>query len=413
LQVFISYSHNESDSPIAKFLAAGFRAAGYTVWHDESEQPAGEELQADIEQAVAASDAVIFIVSKLWLQSRWCKLELDRFDRRRDRVRRVPIFRLPYDQLRLPQELIDLKGITWTEEDAHHDARFWEVYVAVTGRSPGPRETWAAEGEKVQKGQVMPPVGPPPLLTLPSLSCDRDPQWGRLTRVTPEPSHDLLIVPGAVGQGHDHFSRRIREMLIPLPPRSIVTVHWRKRPSSRDEYFEAMATSMNIASGWLERELAERLSDSNLVLLHHCISARYVDPALVSYYTDWLPALITDVHPRMSLKCVQPVAWTPESGVVESVLTWLRLKPSRGDEGKPQAEALITAIRASAGLRGIRLQDLGDIPDSDLNEFCKDQGLTESQKAWFLAKVRARHPRNAEDLLASIDAVLPDARSVT
>jgi len=412
LQIFISYSHNESDAPIARFLAAGLRAAGYTVWHDESSQPAGETLQSDIEQAIAASDCAVFVVSNLWLQSRWGRLELDRFDRRRDRVRRVPIFRLPYQQLRLPMQLIDLKGISWLEDDAHHDARFWEVYCAVSDRTPGPSDTWAVEGEKIQKGLVPPPVVRHVTPTLPSLRCNRGVQWSRVTDVTPEPSHDLMIVPGAVGQAHDHFCRRIREMLTPMPPRSIVCVYWRKRPASRDEYFETLAGVLGVAPAWLTRELAERMSDTNLVLLHHCINARYVDPALVSYYTRWLPALMADVRPRMSLKCVQPVAWTPEPGIVGNVLTWLRLKPSTGDEGKPEAEQLIDAIRASAGLRSIRLQDLADITDADLDEFCQIERLTQSQKDWFLKKIRSRDPKTSEETLESIDAFLPDARSV-
>lgn len=412
MQIFISYSHNASDTPIARFLAEGLRAGGYTVWLDESSQPAGEVLQADIEQAIAASDCAVFIVSHLWLQSRWSRLELDRFDRRRDRVRRIPIFRLPYQQLKLPMELIDLKGIAWLEDDPHHDARFWEVYCAVGDRNPGPTDTWGAEGEKVQQGRVPPPIVRSVAPTLASLRCNRGVQWSRVTDVTPEPSHDLMIVPGAVGQAHEHFNRRVREMLTPMPPRSIVSVHWRKRPASRDEYFAALASSMGVAPEWLAREMAERMSDSNLVLLHLCINARYVDPALISYYTEWLPSLLADVHPRMSLKCVQPVAWTPEPGIVGSVLTWLRVKPAAADEGKPEAEQLMTAIRSSAGLRGLRLQELTNITDADLDEFCQIERLSESQRAWFLKKIKSRDPKTSEDVLESIDAYLPDARSV-
>jgi hypothetical protein len=412
VQIFISYSHNEADTPIACFLAAGLRAAGYTVWHDESSQPAGEALQADIEAAILASDCAIFIVSNFWLQSRWSRLELNRFDRRREQVRRVPLFRLPREQLKLPMELIDLKGITWLEDDSHHDARFWEVYCAVTDRLPGPKERWGAEGERIQKGLVPPPVVRAVAPTLESLRCNRGVQWSRVTDVTPEPSHDLLIVPGAIGQAHEHFNRRIRELLTPLPPRSIVSVHWRQRPASQEEYLTMLAANMGVARASLGHELAERMSDSNVVLLHRCISARYVDPPLVSYYTTWLPALIDEIKPRMSLKCVQPVAWIPEQGTVARMLTWLRVKPAAADEARPDAERLITAIRESAGLRGIRLQDLSDITSADLDEFCQTQKLGERQKTWFLRKIRERDPKTSEDLLKSIDDFLPDARSL-
>ena len=55
-------------------------------------------------------------MSKLSLLSKWCKLEVDRFDRRDPAtVRRTPIFRMPREQLLLPAAMIDLKGITWVE----------------------------------------------------------------------------------------------------------------------------------------------------------------------------------------------------------------------------------------------------------------------------------------------------------
>ena len=127
--------------------------------------------------------------------------------------------------------------------------------------------------------------------------------------VAPEQSHDVLFVPGVVGQAHDHFSQRIREMLLTVPPRSIVSVHWRKRPCSRDEFYAALADDLRVSPEWLPREMAERMADANLVLIHPCLRARYVEPALISYYVEWLPELIRQVQPGMSLKCVQPVEW--------------------------------------------------------------------------------------------------------
>ncbi|MEO7192400.1 MAG: TIR domain-containing protein [Vicinamibacterales bacterium] len=416
VQVFISYSHNASDTPLARYLAGRLRAIGVEVWQDESSQAAGESLQADIEKAIRESDHAIFLVSKLWLSSRWSRLEVDRFDHRdRSRVRRIPIFRLPRERLMLPMELIDLKGITWLEEEPHHDARFWEVYCAVTDKDPGPADQWAAQSAALTQASVPPPMVRPVTPTLASLRCDRGLQWNRVTDVEPEPSHDLLLVPGAAGQAHDHFSRRIREMLPAAPPRSIVSVHWRKRPASRNEFFSALADDFEVSLDYLPRELAERMSDSNLVLLHPCLRARFMDAALISYYTDWLPSLLQEVAPRMSLKCVQPVEWPGEAGTVSTVLSWLRLKPGAADEGKPEAERFIEQIRngTASRLRSIRLQDLADITPADLEEFCQTENLTTTQKTWLLTKMKSRSPRNSEEVLEAIDAFLPDARSVT
>jgi hypothetical protein len=239
-------------------------------------------------------------------------------------------------------------------------------------------------------------------------------QWSRVVDVAPEPSHDLLLVPGGVGQAHDHFSRRIRELLTPMPPRAIVSVNWRKRPASRDEFFAALADDLRVAPDRLSRELSERLSDSNLVLLHPCIRTRYVDPAIVRYYSEWWPALLDDIKPRKSLKCVQPVEWPLEEGGVGKWLTWARLKSAPADDTRQDAETLIEQIRGgSSRLRAIKLQELSDISEGDLDEFCQIEKLSFGQKGWFLSKIKSRHPKNSEEILESIDALLPDARSVT
>jgi TIR domain-containing protein len=416
VQLFISYSHNDADKRLARHLADRFREVGMSVWQDESSQPAGESLQADIEKAIRESDHAVFLVSKLWLQSRYCRLELDRFDRRDpSTVRRVPIFRLPPEQLMLPVQLIDLKGITWFDDDPHHDARFWEVYCAITGEDPGRSEDWGERGRALTKGSVPPPIGPPPRTTLDSLRCDRALQWTRIENVAPNPSHDLLIVPGEAGQAHDHFSRRVREMLTTLPPRAIVTVHWRKRPSSEDEFLTALAEGLGVSRDWLPREMAERMSDSNLVLLHPCLRARFVDARLVSYYTTWLPRIIDETKPRMKLKCIQPVEWPIEEGAFANMLTWLRVRRAPPEDGRREAEQFIEQVRSSAAgiLHANRLQDLRDISEADLNEFCEDERLTASQKAWFLSRIKSRNPTNAQEVFDAIDAFLADARSMT
>ncbi len=415
MRIFISYSHNDADTPLARYLAVRFRALGIEVWQDESSQPAGESLEDDIEKAIRESDHAIFLVSRLWLASRWSRLELDRFDRRdHARVRRIPVFRLPLEQLMLPVQLIDLKGVTWLENDPHHDARFWEVYCAVTDTDPGPADAWSDRSRALTKASVPPPVVQPAGPSLESLQCDRAIQWNGIVNAAPEPSHDVLIVPGAAGQAHDHFSHRIREMLAPMPPRSIVSVHWRKRPVSREEFLSALADDVQVSREGLAREFAERMSDSNLVLLHPCLRARFVDPALVSYYTEWLPALVQEARPRMSLKCVQPVEWPAGEGAVSSVLSWLRLRRSPPGDGKPEAEQFIDRVRRSAAsVRAIRLQDLADITPADLDEFCQLERLTDSQKAWFLDRISSRSPKNSQEVLNAIDAFLADARSVT
>jgi hypothetical protein len=416
LQIFISYSHNAADTPLARYLAARLRELGFDVWQDESSQAAGNDLQNDIDKAIRDSDHGIFIVSKLSLLSKWCKLEVDRFDRRDPAtVRRTPVFRVPPEQLLLPAAMIDLKGITWVDDDAHYHERFWELYCAITGKDPGPVECWGDESRALTKASVPPPIAVAAAPTLESLRCNRGVQWNAVFEVAPEKSHDVVFVPGVVGQAHDHFSQRIREMLLTVPPRSIVSVHWRKRPCSRDEFYAALADDMRVSPEWLPREMAERMTDSNLVLIHPCLRTRYVEPALISYYVEWLPELIRQVQPGMSLKCVQPVEWPLAAGVVARMLTLFRLHEAASEEGQPQAEKFIRLVQAGVApaLRPIRLQDLGDITDRDLGEFCQIEKLTPPQTVWFLSQIKLRDPKTSQDMFSAIDAFLPDARSVT
>jgi hypothetical protein len=416
LRIFISYSHNAADTPLARYLAARLREIGLEVWQDESSQPAGEELEEDIEQAIRDSDHAIFIVSKLWLSSRWCKVELNRFSRRDPAaVRLVPVFRLPPERLLLPAGMIDVKGITWLQEDVHYHDRFWEVYCAIGGINPGPPETWGDRSRALTKSSVPPPVAVATAATFESLQCNRAVQWTTAFAVAGQPSHDVMVVPGVVGQAHDHFSLRIRERLLTIPPRGIVSVHWRKRPGTRDEFYAALAEAMQVSPDWLAREMGERMIDANLVLIHPCLRTRYIDPALLSYYTEWLPQLIQQVQPRMSLKCVQPVEWPIPGGKIASLLTLFRLRAAAKEDGQAEAEKFISLVQAGVAptLRAIRFQDLEDITDKDLDDFCQLEGLTPPQKHWFLTEIKARAPRTSQDMFSAIDALLPDARSVT
>ena len=96
MQVFISYSHNDADTPLAQYLAARLGAIGIDVWLDKSSLPAGGVLQEDLEKAIIESDHAVYLVSKLWLASQWSQLEVDRFHKRdRSKVRRIPVFRRP------------------------------------------------------------------------------------------------------------------------------------------------------------------------------------------------------------------------------------------------------------------------------------------------------------------------------
>ena len=419
MQVFISYAHTPGDTALARYLAARLRAVKLEVWQDESSLTAGDALQGDIEQAIAASEAGIFIVSQSWLDSEWTAFELEQFDKRDpQQVRRIPIFRMPRERLTVPPALIKLKGLLWLEDDQDGDARFWEVYCAVTSCDPGPIEEWSARGRGAAASPVpLPPPPappPPPAAVRPSLRCDRAPQWKTVDDLATEGSSEIILLPGAAGQAHEHFLERIQRLLRLDPPRSVTTVDWPTRPRGRDEFREAIARALGVPPPRLAETFGMRLAHSNLMLLHPCVRARFIDDALVKYYTLWLPELLEEARPRMNVKSVQPIEWPPGAGVATQLLTWFRLRGT-DDEGKPQAEELIGMLRTKAAprMRAIRLHELTDVNDDDLNEFCDLMNLTDQQRTWFLARISARKPKTPTDVFKAIDDYLPDARSLS
>jgi len=419
MQVFISYARTPNDTPLARYLATRLREAGINVWLDETALRGGGLLQADIEKAIADSSAGIFIVSQSWLISEWTAFELEQFDRRDPHVaRRIPIMRLPRERVNVPPALVKVKALTWLEDDADADARFWEVYCAITDTPPGPVGEWSPCGRNLSKSstRIAAPVAARPASTVrPSLRCNRAPQWTAVDDLATQGSNEIILVAGVVGQAHEHFLERIQRLLRMDPPRSVAPVDWPTRPHSREEFRAALAAAFDVSPDALVDELGVRLAHANLVLLHPCLRARFVDDQLVKYYTEWLPQLVDECRPRMNLKCVQPVEWPPDSGVAGRLLTWLRLRGSTEEDAHPLAERLIGRIRTAAapGLRVIRLHDLSDITDDDLTEFCELMNLNEHQKSWLLERIGARSPKTPREIFQAIDDYLPDARSLT
>jgi hypothetical protein len=418
MQVFISYAHTPADTALARYLAERLRACAVDVWLDEASLKAGELLQAEIEEAIAASQAGIFIVTPSWLMSEWTAFELEQFDKRDPRiVKRIPILRIPRERLNVPPALVKIKGLIWLEEDTEADARFWELHCALSDTNPGPSDQWPTRGRALSKTPVplpAPAAARPAPSVRASLRCDRAPQWKTVDDLATEGSNEIILLPGGAGQAHDHFLERIQRLLRMDPPRSVTTVDWPTRPRSRDEFREALARALATSPADLAAEIGARLAHANLMLLHPCIRARFVDDRLVQYYTKWLPELLDESRPRMNLKCVQPIEWPPEAGLGAQLMTWLRLRGASHVDAHPQAETLIELVKAKAtdSLRAIRLHDLTDITDDDLSEFCELMKLKDHQKSWFLSHINARQPRTPIEVFQAIDDYLPDARSL-
>jgi hypothetical protein len=419
VKVFISYAHTPGDTPVAQYLAARLRDIGIDTWLDEAKLRGGDLLQPAIEKAIGESNAGLFIISPSWLEREWTAFELDQFDRRDPRVvRRIPILRSNRKELSLPPPLVKMTCIPWLEEDGDGDARFWQIYCALTDTEPGPSAEWTKRGQTVSKSsaRIVPPAVARPTSTIrASLQCDRAPQWSVVDTLATQGSNEIIILPGVVGQAHEHFVERIQRMLRMDPPRSVVAIDWPTRPRSREEFREALATALNITPDALAEEMGARLTHSNLVLLHPCVRSLFADAGVVKYYTEWLPQLIEECRPQKHLKCVQPVEWTPDAGFAGQMLTWLRFRGSAEGDAHGLAENMIGEIktRAASALRVIRLHDLENVTADDLTQFCDLMSLTNRQRSWLLERIDARAAKTALEIFKAIDDYLPDARSLT
>ena len=131
----------------------------------------------------------------------------------------------------MPPALVKIKGLTWLEDDHDCDARFWELYCAVGDTAPGPSEEWSLRGRSLSKSSaaIAPPVAPRRHASVrPSLRCDRAPQWKTVDDLATEGSNEIILLPGVVGQAHEHFLERIQRLLRMDPPRSVTSIDCRR-----------------------------------------------------------------------------------------------------------------------------------------------------------------------------------------
>jgi len=235
----------------------------------------------------------------------------------------------------------------------------------------------------------------------PSLLCGRGAQWNEVCQVAPARQHHCVLVMGAVGQDALHFRDRIETWLASDPHRSIVVVHWATRPASRDAYFADLAAALQVPPPMLASTIAERLTVQNLVLLHDCLTVKFDDARLISYYTEWLPDLLKGSPNASNLKCVQPLEWPA------SVTMWRRFWRGRGtDSNSPESAAqLIKTLqeRQSANLPVVGLDELVDLTNTEIGMFLKTSGLTVRQQALMRERLQ-QGPQMPAAIFDAIDA---------
>jgi hypothetical protein len=275
----------------------------------------------------------------------------------------------------------------------------FEVARTVQPDSPALRALWDALEDLDPSRMATAPI----LTDRPSLTCGRGVQWNQVCQVGPARQHALMLIAGGQGQDPEHFQERIRVFLAPTPPRSILQVGWPTRPASREEFFECLSTAVKPGRASLKDAIALRLRSENVMLLHDCVDVRFEDDNLIKYYTEWLPELLEGQAHHGRLKCVQPIEWHEEAGLgfIQRLLSGRR--PGAND--REGALSLITALEKkapSAAIQAIRLPELSDLTDEELQTFLSNC-LTVPQQKQMMNELRAV-PQVPEMIFKTIDA---------
>ena len=85
---FISYGRADSKQ-FAKNLNDRLVSLGHAIWFDFEDIPLGVDYQKQIDDAIAKSDNIIFVIAPHSVNSPYCKLEIDLAVHYRKRV--IPI----------------------------------------------------------------------------------------------------------------------------------------------------------------------------------------------------------------------------------------------------------------------------------------------------------------------------------
>jgi hypothetical protein len=131
------FSYSRGNLLVVRSVAGELRRLGYRTWLDLESLRPGERWREAIERAMAASDAMVYCISRLSLESAWTSVEL-----RAARERGLPVVPLLVDDVeidRLPPSLRELHLIN-TAGWAPHElpSRTAQAIASSVGRPPPP-----------------------------------------------------------------------------------------------------------------------------------------------------------------------------------------------------------------------------------------------------------------------------------
>lgn len=121
-------SYAREDTAFVRELDAGLAARGQTAWIDWDDLLPGAPVRQEIFDAIASASAIVLVLTPAWLDSEYCRQELDYAVSLQKRL--VPVLASPVDMARVPAVLHD---INWVRFDARPRAEaFDQLLQAIT-----------------------------------------------------------------------------------------------------------------------------------------------------------------------------------------------------------------------------------------------------------------------------------------
>ena len=237
----------------------------------------------------------------------------------------------------------------------------------------------------------------------PSLTCGRADQWNSVTQCAQAQSHQVIVVPGCLGQATLHFRDRVQAQLSPPPSRSMVIVSWVPPPPPKTlpELLERLADALAPIDNTLEQTIAARLAYKNLFVLHPCLSAGFRGEHFREYYTKWWPSVVEKLETPYHVKCVQPIEWPVTPTAAQS--WWQRLVPDDQPKGETEARGLIeTLTKQKMSVRILAVDELQNLQPRELEKFFATSSFTDDERV-YLAEQLAGGPQVPRLMFDEID----------
>ena len=115
-------SHNRTDKPFARRLAADLKRAGRVVWLDEEKIELGDSIQESIQKGIDESDYLAVVLSPDAVASKWVKQELRQALEREIRVDKITVLPLLYRDCEIPGFLRDKRYADCRTDESYSDA---------------------------------------------------------------------------------------------------------------------------------------------------------------------------------------------------------------------------------------------------------------------------------------------------